>query len=238
MKIISISNRKGGQGKSTVSFNLAHHLSEHNKVLLIDMDSQSSLTHIINLPFSKEVYSVLSGEEALASVVVEVSESLDFLPTTNHLENLDVEFSDTVGRERLLLNALTDALYDYIIIDTNPSVSLALINCLVASTHVIVPVNADYMSYDGLGKFQDVLLRVQEGLNPFLRLGGVVLNSTRNSNHSREIEKLVGEEYKVLASLSHAVAVADSMVAGKPLSGHRNADEFTKLCKEVTDVDF
>lgn len=239
MKIISISNRKGGNGKSTVSFHLAHSLKSCGyRTLLIDMDSQASLTHIIGLTYNKDVYGALSGEYPISLAILNVEDTLDFLPTSAGLENIDIAFANVSGREKLLANVLKDLDYDYIIIDTSPSVGLALINCLVASTHVIVPVNADYMSYDGLSKFNKVIAQTRTSFNPSLKFPGVVINSTRNSNHSREIESLIDEEYTVLASLTLSVAIADAMVEGKPLSNHPNELQFEELCTRVVEDDF
>ncbi|HHX13025.1 MAG TPA: AAA family ATPase [Clostridiales bacterium] len=240
MKIISIANRKGGQGKTTIAYNLAHMLANQKKrTLLIDMDSQGSLTNIINVPFSKGMYEVLSNECNIRQAIMKLTKQLHFLPTSDKLENIDISFVGTNGREQLLKRALESIRddYDFVIIDTTPAVNLALINSLVASHNVIIPVNADYMSYDGFQKFLLVIEKVKQNLNNNLQILGVVVNSTRNSNHSKEIVSILRKEYHVLAELKMSVVMMDAMVENQPLfahaESHPNTKELIKLYLEV-----
>ncbi len=188
--VLGVANQKGGVGKTTTSVNLAASLAKMNRrVLLIDLDPQGNATmgsgidkH--DLPVS--VYDVLVGESDAAGAIVSAEAAgYDLLGSNSDLTGAEIELTDMDRREYRLRDALIGVRvrYDFIIIDCPPALGLLTLNGLVASDGVIIPMQCEYYALEGLTALMDTIDRVSSGLNPKLRIEGLVrtMYDPRNS---------------------------------------------------------
>jgi chromosome partitioning protein len=176
-KVISISNHKGGVGKTTSAINLGAGLNKLGKrVLLIDLDPQANLSQSLGLvDQERTIYGALRGEYKLQPI--EVIAGLDLIPSTLDLSGAEIEMSGEAGRE-YILKELVDPIrgsYDYVLIDSPPSLGLLTINAFTASDRVFIPLQAQYLALQGLTKLLEVIDKITKRLNKDLRVGGVFI---------------------------------------------------------------
>lgn len=239
--IIAISNQKGGVNKTTLTFNLGYLLAEQGKrTLVIDADPQGSLTTIFNADNSeKNIYSVLLEQEPLQNTIMEIEENLHLLPGGIELSNFEVNVATKPGRENCFKDMLREIKeqYDYILIDSPPSLGLLLINILNATDRVIIPTQTDYLSYKGLDLLLHTIARVKETFNRELKILGVVATGFDGRTlHSKEILELI-EGMNVLGIITNSVKVKDATLASEPLhrydKKHKIVEEYRKIAREV-----
>ncbi len=184
-RIISIANQKGGVGKTTTAINLAASLAMADRtVLLVDLDPQSNLTSGLGLRSTTAargtVYDALVADSVLDPVSFEISTDvpgLHVIPADRHLTGAEIELVSVPNRDARLRPFLhrARARYDYIFIDTPPSLGLLTLNALVAADSVLVPLNCEYFALEGLAELMATVGRVRETSNPGLTLEGVLL---------------------------------------------------------------
>jgi chromosome partitioning protein len=176
-KVISMSNHKGGVGKTTSAINIGAGLNKlGKKVLLIDLDPQANLSQSLGLiDQDRNIYGSLRGEYKLQPI--EIVNGLEVIPSTLDLSGAEVEMSGEAGREYILRELIDPirASYDYIIIDSPPSLGLLTINSLTASDEVFIPLQAQYLALQGLTKLLEVVDKIKRRLNKELRVGGVFI---------------------------------------------------------------
>ena len=181
MKVISITNQKGGVGKTTSAINIAYFIAKRGfRTLLVDFDPQGNATSGLgidknNLDFT--MADVVSGEKQLGEVIIETEFSkLKIAPSTPILANAEVELASAKGRFTRLKDALktVEADFDYIILDSPPSLSLLTVNGFIASDYLILPVQAEFYAMEGLGQLLESMKLVKKGMNPNLELLGVL----------------------------------------------------------------
>ena len=181
-KIISVSNQKGGVGKTTTALSLSAALGVlEKKVLLIDMDPQSNATSGLGVDSNEATlssYNLIFGNAKASNIVIQTSSpNLDLIPAKIDLVGLEIEIVNESSREYLLKNALEKIKekYDFIIIDCPPSLGLITLNALTCSSSVIIPIQCEYFALEGLGKLLNTIKGVQKVHNPNLSLEGILL---------------------------------------------------------------
>lgn len=184
MKVVAVINQKGGVGKTTTTMNLAAAIGESGRrVLLIDLDPQGNLTaHAGCEPGEndKTIYDVLTGGATVAAAMRALDEpNLSCVPANIDLSAAELELAGEVGRELILRDALStlageDSGIDLVLIDCPPSLGLLSLNALVASSEVLVPVQAEFFALAGIARLVDVVQLVQKRLNKDIRISGII----------------------------------------------------------------
>ncbi len=189
-RIIALSNQKGGVGKTTTAINLATAMAAcGNRVLVIDFDPQGNTTTGFgidkrNLPHN--TYSLVMGESNLGQAALETQvPGLKLVPSTIHLSGAEVELVPLMARENRLKEALASSseTYDYIFIDSPPSLGLLTINALVAASDVLIPLQAEFFAMEGLSQLFKTIELVKKNLNPTLELMGILLTMYDKRNN-------------------------------------------------------
>ncbi|MDH3227035.1 MAG: AAA family ATPase [Thermoleophilia bacterium] len=244
-RTIVLANQKGGVAKTTTTLNLGVALAEKGRrVLAIDLDPQSNLSmsqgiDIENLQAT--MYDVLTGAKPLRDVIHR--REIDIAVAGIELASAELALSSQMGRERALQRAIkaVEKSYDYILIDTPPSLGLLTINALVAADGVIVPVQCEYLSLRGLAQLRDTLAQVQEHLNPDVEILGILPTMYDGRTiHGREAVSLLKQHFGRLVfrtRVGKTIRFAEAPVDGKSVlayeSGGQAARWYRRMCQEV-----
>lgn len=180
-KILAIANQKGGVGKTTTAINFASALAILDyKVLLIDVDPQANATSGLGVnDFDKTIYDVLIGESTLSEIIQPTTENNLFLaPSDINLVGAEIELVSEDNREFILSKAIATVknVYDYIILDCQPSLGIITVNALTASDTVMIPIQCEVFALQGLSKLTETIEIVKNGLNPNLEIEGILLS--------------------------------------------------------------
>jgi chromosome partitioning protein len=246
-KVIAFANQKGGVAKTTTTLNLGVALGElGHRVLLIDLDPQGNLTMSQGMnpdAIERSMFDVLVHRVPISDVVHTVE--VDIAVASIDLAGAELALSAMIGRERALEKALVEVRdrYDFVLIDTPPSLGLLTINAFVAAESVIVPVQCEYLSLRGLVQLENTLAMVRENLNPRVRVEGIVPTMyDRRTLHAREAIEILEEHFGDLVydtRIRKTVRYAEAPVKGSSVlrydpSGPA-AQAYRDLAKEVLD---
>jgi len=249
VKIISITNQKGGVGKTTTSINLSIGLANKNKkVLLIDLDPQANATTGVGVIKSKIEYSsfdLLTNHNLDINDVIieEVKENLDMIPSSIKLSATELYLSKEPNAEKILnlqLKKLNNQ-YNYVIIDCPPSLGILNKNALVASNSIIIPVQAEYFALEGLTQLISTINLIKQEFNTSLKIEGILFTMfSHRTNISKEIKneiiKFFGKKvYKT--TISRSIKVTEAQSEGKSIEEYmknsKTSQEYQQFVEEV-----
>jgi chromosome partitioning protein len=244
-EVIAFANQKGGVAKTTTTLNLAVAFSESgHRVLCIDLDPQGNLTMSQGIDpdkVEKSLYDVLVNDMPISEIIQH--REIDIAVSSIDLAGAEIAMSTKIGRERSLEKALKEvsADYDFVCIDTPPSLGLLTINALTAASKVIVPVQCEYLSMRGLVQLQNTLKMIQENLNPDVKIEGILPTMLDSRTvHAKEAVEILEENFGELvfkSRIKKAIKFAEAPVKGASVLKYdpqsNAAGYYRDLAKEV-----
>ena len=249
-KVIAITNQKGGVGKTTTAINLAAALAlDGRKVLLVDCDAQGNATSGLgqkgkNAP-GRTIYEAITNPDADVHdfILPTTVERLSIIPATRDLSGAEIELITVEDRERRLKNLLAQLRdeFDFIIIDSPPSLGLLTLNALVAADRVLIPLHCEYFALEGLADLVATMRRVRASLNPSLDIEGVLLTmNDERTNLGQQVSRDVREFFKdkvYRTVIPRNVRLAEAPSHGLPAVTYdarsRGAEAYFAFAREV-----
>jgi chromosome partitioning protein len=245
VRVLVISNQKGGVGKTTTAISLGAALvARGQRVLIIDLDPQANATSGLGVGKSGAIHAVLLKEQPITESVVHTElEGLDLIPSGPDMAGAEVELVPVMGREFRLRHALraVAALYDTVIVDCPPSLGLLTVNALTAGDGVLVPVQCEYYALEGLAQLLDTIEAVRQRLNDRLEVLAIVLTmEDRRNRLSMQVIEEVRKHFPRLVArtrIPRTVRLAEAPSYGKPISlydpSSRAAKAYADLAREI-----
>ena len=242
-KVIAVTNHKGGVGKTTSTINIGAGLAKLGKrVLLIDLDPQANLSQSLGIKDpSATIYGAIRGEHPLQPV--NVLKRLDVVPSTLDLSGAEIELSSETGREYILRELLepVKGSYDYVIIDSPPSLGLLTVNALTSADEILIPLQAQYLALQGLSKLLEIVDKIQKRLNKGLRIGGVFITQYDSRKIlTRNVVETIESHFKdtvYKTKIRDNVALAEAPTQGQDIFRYNptsyGALDYLALCKEI-----
>lgn len=247
-RIIAIANQKGGVGKTTTAVNLSACLAAcGKKVLLVDVDPQGNSTSGLGIDkrrCEKTVYDCLVGDETMENAAVKTPyDNLFVCPSNIALSGAELELISIMGRENRLKNSIkpVEDDYDYIIIDTPPSLGLITINTLTAAQSVIVPIQCEFYALEGVSQLTETVRKVKQALNPSLYIEGILMTmyDARTNLAIQVVDEVKrffpGKVYKTI--IPRNVRLSEAPGFGRPVLYYDKdsvgAESYMELAEEV-----
>ncbi len=249
MPIIAFTNQKGGVGKTTSALNVAAELAKAGRsTVLVDLDPQGNATSGLGAKPGKAeagTYELLTSNRALGELTRNTAvPGLDVVAASQQLAGAEVELAQAEGRYVRLARALTSHHYQYVVIDSPPSLGFLSLNALVAARYVVIPVQAEYYALEGLGSLFEILRKVKKSLNPELDVLGVLV--TMFDKRIRLSSQVVDEvkrhfpEQTFETVIPRNVRLAEAPSYGEPVGSFdkwsKGARAYKKLAEEVHDA--
>ncbi len=247
-RVISVSNQKGGVGKTTTTVNVAAFIADRGRrVLIIDIDPQANAGYGVGVnagEIDKTIYEVLIGSVPIRDAIIPTGlPNLDLIPSNIHLAGAQMDLMDVEGKEFILRRAMQDIReqYDYVFVDCPPSLGILTLNSLVAADSVMIPLQCEYYALEGLSQLLRIIAMVQENLNRSLAIEGVVLTMyDSRTNLSQQVVSDVREYFsnKVFKTIiPRNVRLSEAPSFGKPIGlydrGSIGSVTYENLAEEV-----
>jgi chromosome partitioning protein len=242
-KVIAFANQKGGVAKTTTALNLAVAFKESgHRVLAVDMDPQGNLTMSQGVDpdkVEKSMFDVLVHRMPISEVIVE--KEIDVAVASIDLAGAEIAMSAQIGRERSLQKALDEVRddYDFVCIDTPPSLGLLTVNALTAANKVIVPVQCEYLSMRGLVQLQNTLQMIRENLNPGVEIEGILPTMLDSRTvHAKEAIEILEENFGDLvfeSRIRKAIKFAEAPVRGSSVLKYDPKSKAAKAYRELAE---
>ena len=247
-KIISVTNQKGGVGKTTTSINLAACLAlSGRKVLLIDIDPQGNASSGLGVTLERDqkgIYELLENGASLNQVIYSTDiETLKVIPSNVDLAGAEIELVGSENREKVLSRVLAavDTQYEFVIIDCPPSLGLLTLNALAVSQSVLIPMQCEYYALQGLNHLLKTLKRVKKSINPGLKVEGILLtmydNRTLLAGQVEDQVKKYFSEFLMKTIIPRNIRLSEAPSHGKPIVLYANrskgSDSYIELAQEV-----
>ena len=257
-KVLAVSARKGGVGKTTTSVSLGASLARNGKkVLIIDADSQHlatvslGMTEPDKLPYTlAAVMQNIINEQEIDPLqgIISHTEGISLLPSNNSLAGIEVALAPIIGRETILRQYIDKVrgMFDYILIDTAPTLDLLTVNSLAAADCVIIPVAPKFLDAKGLELLLKSIAQIRRHINPHLAIGGILLTMVdRRANITKDIismiEQAYGERINIFKDpIPHSVRVVETSATGRSIFEHepngKVAMAYASLAREVLEI--
>jgi chromosome partitioning protein len=248
-KTIAFANHKGGVGKTTCVYNVAAGFSNcKKKTLMIDLDPQANLTVGTGVfdELNNSIYDLLTSEISADECIFEKSKYLHIIGSNLDLSGAEIELSSKIGRERILYKKLLHIKneYDFIIIDSPPSLGLLTVNALTASDNIFIPVQTEFYALHGLAKFIQIINEIKHEINPQLEISGVI--ATRfdkrkilNRDVIDSIKEFFGDKL-MKTVIRENISIAESPERGEDIFTYEpnsyGAEDFNDLAKEMLKI--
>ncbi|MET0980381.1 MAG: ParA family protein [Candidatus Saccharimonadales bacterium] len=242
--VISVTNQKGGVGKTTSAVNIAYYLAKMGKkTLLVDFDPQGNASSGLGIDkqsLESTMTDVILETKTLSEIIIPTEHKNLFLaPATSHLANTEVELAQANRRFTRLKNAIDNTPnYDFIIIDSPPSLSLLTVNGLIAARYVLLPVQAEFYALEGLGQLLETMKLIRKSMNPTLDLIGVLPTmvdgrTTLSGQVHEEIKKhFPGKVFKTV--IPRNIRLAEAPSHGLPVGAYDKFSKGARAYKAVT----
>jgi chromosome partitioning protein len=247
-RVIAVASQKGGVGKTTTAVNLGSCLAqESRRVLIVDIDPQGNATSALGINGNdrpQTIYEALIGQSELKETILPTAlASLDLVPAGQRLSGAEIELVDVTSRESRLRDCLMSVRneYDYVFVDSPPSLGLLTVNALTAADAVLIPLQCEYLALEGLTQLLGAIRRVQDRLNPGLRIEGVLLTMydarlNLSQQVAAEARKFFSERvYRSV--IPRNVRLSEAPSFGKPIVLYdphsTGAESYRELAREV-----